>query len=191
MKKIVLNCSHPCFFLTEIPPILLLAIAIAYNGRADNLLKLYPLIIASIAAIIFIALYFFRLILIKTDEVVQIGRFSSRDRAMLDEGKTLILTLMNKNKIKIEVFGSDGQSPAFDWLAGEDAKPVEFYLFRGRALGGARAASKILQFFGTPKDDCLNIINSNDFKKDYEQFTVTTSEVNSNREIRIKFTQTI
>ena len=44
MKKTFLFCTKPLFFLTEIPPVFLLIIAILQNSQADGILKLYPLI---------------------------------------------------------------------------------------------------------------------------------------------------
>ena len=88
MKSIILNCTRPWLFLTEVPPAILLLVSIAYNGYADGLLKLYPLMAAMIASMVFIFLYFFRLIIIKSDEVRQIGKFSSQEKAILKKDKT-------------------------------------------------------------------------------------------------------
>ena len=191
MKKIILNCTRLWLFLTEIPPAILLTVAIIYNKNSDSLLKLYPLIFVMTGVMIFIGMYFFRLIVIKSDEVVQIGRFSSRDKAILNKDKTLILTILPKKRIKIEVYGSDGQAPAFDWLAGSDGRGIEFYLFRGKANGTKKSVGKILEFFGADENDFEEIFNSDSFNKDYDFITVTTNIVNENKEIRIKFNETI
>jgi hypothetical protein len=54
-RKLYLFCTKPVMYLTELPMIILLAIAIAFNDTAGGLLKLYPLIITSIGVIVFIS----------------------------------------------------------------------------------------------------------------------------------------
>ena len=64
MKGIAFFSSRLWVYLTELPVILLLVVAVRNNDAADNVGKLYPLIILLGAVIVFIAIYFFRGVII-------------------------------------------------------------------------------------------------------------------------------
>ena len=56
MRGIAFFSSRLWVYLTELPIILLLVVAVRNNAAADNVGKLYPLIILLGAAIVFIAI---------------------------------------------------------------------------------------------------------------------------------------
>ena len=118
-KKLFFPCTILRPFLVATPLVLVMAAAIRLNDAVDTLVKLYPLIIACGAGIIFTFIYFFRGITVSKDEVRYIGVFSSRDSAVINEGKTLILTLKAKNKVAIDLYGNNGVNAELDWLRGE------------------------------------------------------------------------
>ena len=57
MNGVFLLSTRMRMYLTEIPIIALMAAAIHFNGTADGWAKLYPLIIACGAGIVFIYIY--------------------------------------------------------------------------------------------------------------------------------------
>ena len=181
------------FFWVVIPMAALLAVAIVYNGKAEGLLKFYPLIIFLAGAIIFSLIYFFRLVGLGFDEVRTAGLFSSRERVMINEGKELIVTLLPKRKLQFEIFGNDGVLAELDWLSlDEDGKIPDINLFRAKSIGGKRAVRSILKFYGVPsKDDAAAIIKGD---ASYEDELVRISSKESEiklREIHIYFKKTV
>ncbi len=177
--------------LTELPLIVLLALTVSFNGHVTTPGKLYPLIVTLILGIILILVYLFRLVRISNEEVRSIGRFSSRDSAVLNEGKTLILTVMPKRRLHVAVFGNDGTPPALDWAQSEDYEIPDIFLYREKAVGGARTAKKILEFFDVPRTDAEYAVRDDGFTREYDAITVTSERKNELLEIKIKFTKTI
>ena len=175
MKKTYLFCTELWFYLCEIPPILLLIISIIYNNDSEGLLKFFPLIILSCAAIIFIFLYFFRMIIISFEEIKCIGAFSSKDSAIINKGKTLIITLNRKNKMTVRLHGNIG-TPGFDWAKGEDYKNIGIDLFREKAIGNNRSVKRLLSYFNVPDDDISVFMEEETHEKRYENFIVSKSK---------------
>lgn len=191
MKSVYIFCTKWYVFLTELPLFGLLAASIAYNKHAEGLLKLYPLITALSLGIIFYFLYFFRMISISYDEIRYIGLFSSKDRAVINKDKTVILSFHSLHKIKVRLFGSDGKAPSLDWAQNSDNfTPVDYFLFRGKAVGGFNVATRVLKYFSVPAEDCQAFIKG-DHTAEYENVLVTSATVNGNKEIRIKITKTV
>ncbi len=188
-KQIFFPCTILRPFLVSIPLVLVMAAAIRLNDAVDTLMKLYPLIIACGAAIVFTFVYFFRAILVSKDEVRYIGAFSSRDSAVINEGKTLIFTLKNKNKIAIDLYGNDGVNAELDWLRGETVHDT--YLFRGKAVGGVGALSSVLRFFELPSEDIDRLLDSEELTLEYDDYTVKIGESSGERELRITFKKTL
>ena len=112
MKKLYTFCSKIAVYWIEIPLAILLTLAIIFNSGATNLLKLYPLIVLCSLAIVFVFIFFFRLIELGWDEIRYVGLFSSRDRAVITEGKRLELTLERGGAIKTYLIGNDGKGNA-------------------------------------------------------------------------------
>ncbi len=190
MKKTYLFCTKPHFFLCEIPPIILLIVSIFYNNYSEGLLKLFPLIIFSCAAIVFIFLYFFRMIIISFEEIKCIGAFSSKDNAIINKNKTLILTLHRRNKMTVRLFGSGG-TPGFDWAQGEDYQPINIDLFRERAIGNLSSVKRILSYFEIPLEDIRALEAANEYEKEYENFVLSKSTAEDEITVSISFTNTI
>lgn len=178
-------------YLTELPLVVLLILTIILNEKVTTPGKLYPLMITLILGIIFIFIYLFRLVRISWEEVRSIGKFSSGDSATLNEGKTLILTLSPRRKLHVAVFGNDGTPPALDWAQNDEYEISDIFLYREKAVGGARTAMKILDYFEIPKSDAETIITSNAFYQEYDALTVSTERRNELLEIKIKFTKTV
>ena len=190
MKKFLFfPCTILRPFLVSLPLVLIMAAAIRLNDAVDTPLKLYPLIIFLGGAIIFTFVYFFRAIILTKDEVKYIGLFSSRDRAVINEGKTLIITLKPKHRMKVDLYGNDGVNAELDWLKDENVVR-DTYLFRGSAIGGTSEIDRIFDLFDVPMvGSMLQPLEGTTL--DYEDYTVTTSETDGNLEVRIKFKRTI
>ena len=178
-------------YLTELPLIVLLTLSIRLNSHLTTPGKLYPLIVTLILGIIFIFVYLFRLVRISYEEVRSIGRFSSRDSAILNEGKTLILTVMPRHRLHIAVFGNDGTPPSLDWAMNEEYDIPDIYLYRQRAVGNARTAEKILKFFSVPSSDARDALKCDAFSKEYDAVSLSAERRNEITEIKIKFKKTL
>ncbi len=176
------------FFLGEIPIIFLLVVTIIYNKESTEVLKLYPLIIFLCAAAAFLAIYFFRAIKISFSEIRYIGKFSSKDSAVINAGKTLILRKKNRGSVEVELFGNDGQPPLFS--EGEDSEPIDINLFRGRVIGGETAITKILKFFGANAENAKELIASKS-SFEYENVNISSHNVENGLEIKIFIKNTV
>lgn len=192
MKSKFLFCTKFRYFIGEIPLLLILAAAIYYNNRIDGFFKLYPLIFICAGAIIFIFVYFFRAVSVSFEEIKDIGRFSPRDKAVINKGKTLIITLKKRRKICIELFGNDGKPPFLPSMDenGDSDAPIDINLFRGFVIGSGRVAISLLRFFGVRAEDAQKLIAS-DGEAVYESITVTSSQDSGLRQIKILFTETL
>ena len=153
MKSIYLSCTKLWVYLTVIPPLIIFRLALAFNKHSTGILKFYPLMIVSALAVIFIVVYFFRVISINNDEIRYHGLFSSRDSSVINENKTLVMTLLPRRKIRLELFGDAGEKPAFDWMKSTDVAHRDICLFRGRAVGGKKTIAKILKYFGVSDEE--------------------------------------
>ena len=175
MKKIYLFCTRLLAFWVELPLVLLLVVSIIYNPHAENTFKLYPLMLISAAGIIFFAIYFYRVIEISYAEIRYIGRFTSRDSAMINEGKTLVLTFLGFGKVGIELRGNDGPSElnlTFD----EEDGDMEYSLFRGHAFGGVGTVKKILSYFGVDNESSEKYLHGEFHEGEYEFVTVSSGK---------------
>lgn len=181
------------FFWVLIPMTVLMCIALAFNGYADGLLKFYPLIVFLGACIIFTFVFLFRVVGIGFDEVRTIGLFSSRERAIINEGKTLTVTLLPKRKLLIELFGNDGVLAELDWLTKNDDGTVDdINLFRAKAVGGIKSVRRILKFFGLSQNDISGLLDSRiPYSDDLIEVSTSNESVNNYKQINIKFTATV
>lgn len=191
MKK---QLFYPCTllrpFVVALPMAALLVASILMNDTVDTLLKLYPMIIACSLGIIFTFVYFFKAIVLSKDEIKYIGPFSSRDSAVINEGKTLILTLRKNGKLGLALYGNNGENASLDWLKSETAIR-DIYLFKGKAIGGVGAMSRTLEFFDVPGDDIKMITEHEEASLDYEDYSITASIVEGEKEVRLKFKKTL
>ena len=190
MKKTFLFCTRLYYYWVLLPLIFLLAVCIDSNSDATNLLKLYPLIVLTVLGMVFILIYFFRAIEISYSEIKYLGLFSSRDSAIINEGKTLILTPIGRGRIKVTLFGNDGVLPDFSWAKSTGDSPRDISLFRGKTIGGKRSCRKIMKFFGVDTCD-FNDIFKGGFNKEYDIVSVSSEECPEGTEIRITITKTV
>lgn len=187
MKKRLLFCTDAWFYFIEIPPIVLLVLSCIYTGRVDAVLGLVPLMLVSAASIVFIFLFFLRVISLSFSEVKCKGPFSSRDSAVINEGKKLILTLKRAGRIDVELFGNDGLPPMYGGLD----QPIDIYLFRGKAIGGKRALSRVLRYYGVSKTDIPLILKKDTFSSEYEYITLDSCVREDIRVVTLTFTETV
>ena len=190
MKSIYLLSTKLWVYLTEIPVLILLWVAISSNHLSNDIFKYYPLIIFLCLAVIFIMVYFFRMISISTDEIRYHGLFSSRDSAFIKENRTLVIKLKPNRNIGLELYGDAGVEPPFDWMKSEDAIHRDICLFRGRANGGAGTARRILRYFGVPEDKLEGIAEEGFYFED-DTVRVDAYRKNEISEIHLKFKVTV
>ena len=190
MKNIFLFSTRLRVFLIELPPILLLIPSIIYNGSVKTLMKLYPLIIMLSALIVFIAIYFFRAIIINNEELRTIGLFSTREKAIIKENRSLVVTKLSRRRIRIELFGQndDGQG-TYEWLKNEE--PVEINLFRVKANGTSKTVAKILRYFEADSETVNALLLNDNFLFDTEKVSFTSSIVKEAKTVKILFKETI
>jgi len=190
MKKTYISATPPLMLLTTLPLIAVLVLSIIFNDSVDKIPKLYPLIIVSALGIIFTLIYLLRFIVISNEEIKMVGLFSSKDKSIINKNKTLILTVREKGRLIVTLYGNDGARPALDWAQGEDYEPIDINLFREKAEGKERSAKRVLKYFDVPKEDIDEIFRSDSFKKDYDSFTVSLEKGEDFRAVKIKFTKT-
>ena len=191
MKKIILFSTRWTMYLTEVPVLILLYFAIRYNSEVDLLVKLYPLIIALIGGAIYIFIYLFRLVEISYDMIKSTGPYSSREKALITEDKTLVITMMKRKKLKLELFGHDETPPMLDWAIDKDYANIEVNLFRDRAIGGQGTVRRILKYFDIGDEDITAVLNNESHKASYKSLELSSEKRNDIREIKIKFTETL
>ena len=192
MKKFTfIFCTKPQMFLSEVPVILLAALAISLNDTVETVPKLYPLIILSILFAVFIFLYFFRVIIITEECVRTVGLFSSRDSVILNEGKTLILTKKAHGNMGVAVFGNDGTPPSLDWAKNEEHELLDIFLYRERAVGADGAIRRVLTYFAVPSVDIDLLLSEKSFTKEYKSFIVSSEKKEDITEVKVKFTETL
>jgi hypothetical protein len=178
-------------YLTEAPLAVIFILTLIFNSSASGLLKLYPLMLASLSAIVFILVYLFRFVTVSVEEIKIFGLFSSRDKAIINKGKTLILSRSKKGVCTVTLFGNDGERPMLDWTQGEDYVPVDINLFRERIYGGRRSFKRILRFFGVSPEDTESILSKECDSLDYGDFKVLKDTAEGREEIRIYFNETL
>ena len=192
MKKKYLFCTNPLIYLIELPVILLFVIALRYNKYSEGYAKFYPLLIFLGLAMCFIFIYFFRMISISFEEIRYHGLFSSRDHADIDDGKELIITLLPKRKIRVELFGNDGSLPELSWIKPEEnTKPIDIFLFRGKAIGAKRRVLSILRYFEVNEEDALKVFESEAFQGEYELVSLESKKEEDKITVRLKIKETV
>ena len=192
MKATYIFASRLRAFWVLVPMSVILMLSIRFNNESDGLVKLYPLILFSIGAIIFTFVYMFRFISVSYSEIKYIGRFTSRDSATVNAGKTLVIDLLERNRVSIQLWGNEGYNPEIKWLTNENGEVSDVCLFRGKAYGRENVAVKLLTYFGiTDTTDIDRILNEDGFNKSYENVTVTSLTELEHRQIRVKFDKTV
>ena len=192
MKPIYLPASRLRAYWVLLPMSVVLTLSFKFNSTLENLLKLYPLIIFTIGAIIFTFIYLFRFIAISYSEIKYVGRFTIRDSATVNEGKTLVIDILDKKRVGIKLYGNEGYNPDIKWLVNDDGQVDDICLFRGKAYGNEGVAIRILSYFGVESsEDIASILESDGFTRTYENVTVTSLTENEHRQIKIRFDKTV
>ena len=191
MKPIYLFASRLRSFWVLLPMSIVLTLSLKYNDSTQTLLKLYPLIVFMIGAIAFTFVYFFRFISISYSEIKYIGRFTSRDSVSINEGKTLVIDILNKGRVAVKLYGNEGYNPEIKWLTNDSGEAGDICLFRGRAYGNEGVAIRILMHLGVNEEDLDRILSEDGFKSTYENVTVTSLTEDSHRQIKIRFDKTV
>ena len=192
MKPIYIFAARLRALWVLLPMAVVLSQSIRFNDHADGAVKLYPLIICTVGAIIFTFIYYFRFIAISYSEIKYIGRFTTRDSATVNAGKTLVIEMLEKKRISIRLYGKEGYNPEIKWLTNEDGECEDICVFRGRAYGNKNVAIRILNHFGIKDSEDIDaIFAEEDFTKTYENVTVSTVTENEHKNIRIKFDKTV
>ncbi len=188
MKKRILFATEPWFYLTEVPLIWLMILLIRHHADAAGVLKYYPLEIVTVAGIAFIAVYFTRFLTVGYDEVRMHGLFSSRDRAVLVKGKTLIFTKLSRRRFSVEVFGNDGEVAALEWL--KDEAPRDITQLREKVLGNEGTVASLLAFFSVPKEDIDLFFAEEPAAREYPLVSVSSSFENEKRVVKVFLKET-
>ena len=196
MKPIYIYASRLRAFWVLVPMTVVLVLSLAFNGDVDGALKLYPLIVFTVGAIIFTFVFHFRFIAISYQEIKYIGRFTSRDSATVNEGKTLVIELMEKNRVSIRLYGNEGYNPEIKWLTNENGEHGDICLFRGKAYGNGKygrelIAMRILDYLGVSAKHIDDILSDETYSATYENVSVRCLCENGNRQIRIRFDKTV
>ena len=191
MKPIYIFASRLRALWVLLPMSIVLTLSLRFNDGVDSALKLYPLIIFSIGAIIFTFVYYFRFVAISYSEIKYIGKFTSRDSAGINAGKTLVIELMEKGRINIRLYGNEGYNPDIKWLTNTEDESGDICLFRGRVYGKKGIAERILRHFDIDAADIDTVLANDGFSKTYENVTVTTETENDNKQIKIRFDKTV
>ncbi len=188
-KKVILSSTAWWAFWVELPLIALLVWAICVNGAVEGALKLYPLILVVVVSIVFVAVFLIRLVELTYSEIKTIGRFSSRDSAIINEGKRLNLKLLERGRVSIMLIGRD-DTPGIDWMT-DDGRAPELPLFRGKVYGGKGAIKSVLKYFGIKSDDIASILSQKRFSQSYQDFSIYTEHPEDGLEVNIHFDKTI
>ena len=189
MKPLYIYASRLRAFWVLLPMSIVLTLSVRYNQSVSGLLKLYPLIIFMIGAIAFTFVFLFRFISISYSEVRYIGRFTSRDAVKINEGKSLVIEILEKHRVSIRVYGNEGYNPDIKWLSDGDK---DVCIFRGKVFGNEQIAARILAYFDVPMGDIDEMIASEDnFTGKYENVSVSSETVDSHLQITVYFDKTL
>lgn len=192
MKRITFFSTRLWVYLFDLPIIALLTAALLLQRRDTSLLRFIPLEILLFACIIMLPVYFFRAVTVSRDEVRDRGFFSARDRAVMNRGKTLILTLSTRRRLGIALFGNDGQTPALDWLKNDpNYVPMDIYLFRANTLGGRRRVRRLLTLLDLSGEDADALLSLSAPIRETDTVRATVEKKNEICEIRLYFKETL
>ena len=189
-KAIYFFCTKLRMFLSVIPLGFMLAVCIIYNDELKTPIKLYPLIIALSLFILFIFVYFFRMVSVSTEEIRAIGLYSSKEVCIVQKGRTVVFTVRSKNRLRIELFGKE-DSPVFDWMKEGDFGNDDIRLFSERAIGGQRSVGRFLKYLNISSEDIEKVFSEEDIRCEYRDYEITTSVVNEEKKVSIFFINTI
>ncbi len=186
MKGIFLFCTKLKVYLIELPLVIMLGLAIHYNGDSTETFRFYPLIIMLALGILFIAVYFFRGVYITSDEISDVGFFSARESELIKKNSTVMITVRGKGKLNVDVW-SHSDEPAFDWMKKDSDVTRDVRIYHSVALGGKKTAAKILSFFGVDEASAAEFAVTDGVDITDQKIRVTTEKKHDTFEIKIKF----
>jgi hypothetical protein len=190
MKSLILFCTKLRLFLTELPPLILLLLAIKFNDKQESVIKLYPLIILMGLVIIFIALYLFKIMVITNEQIKMIGLFSSREKVILAKDKTVSITVLKGGRVRIDVLELSSNPPVYAWIKSEG--PREIRLFSEKANGGLKVAKRIIKHFGVDAKATELMLKDDEYEFEDNTFKLSVSKNEEGRkEIRLFFKETV
>lgn len=185
MKSIHFFCTKLRYFWTEIPLVAMLVISIYFNNAAKNaadqtawdamgVFKLYPFIIVCAAAVIFVLLYFFRMVSLSFQQVKDIGLFGDKDDATVEEGRYLLLTKKKGHTTELSLHCIDTE-PALAWAKREpNEEPLVVRLFHSKLVGYRRPCRRILKYYGCSSADIEQVFACNGFAREYEKVGISS-----------------
>ena len=191
MKPLYIYASRLRAFWVLLPMSIVLMLATRYNNSSSQLLKLYPLIIFTIGAMIFTFVFLFRFISISYSEIKYIGRFTSRDSVSINAGKTLVVEMLEKGRVSIRLYGNEGYNPEIKWLTSAEDENADICIFRGKVYGNENIAARILLHFGADASDIDRLLSDDSFSVSYENVSVVSLTECSHRVIKIHFEKTV
>ncbi len=178
-------------FLTELPFMAILALAIIYNPYATGWVKLYPLIAIMAAAIVFSNIFLYRAVSLSRCKIKDVGLFSPRDYTTLSAGNSIRLLPLSRGKVKIYVYAQAGL-PELDWMREQTTNPDEICTYRGKAQGGTRTVARALEYFDVPSGEIEKILRGENFSGDYDECTVSIHKnAEEKTEYHIKLKRTV
>ena len=194
MKKVFIFGTKLRMFLCELPLLFFFVASIIFNDSTDKDVApvgLYPLIIALGCGMVFMLVYLFRGIVVSGESIRSIGLFSSRDKAIVNKDKTIVLTLRPKHKIKVELFGKD-DAPKLDWAINDDTVDrSNVNLYRDIAVGAEGTVKRVLASFDIPKEKAKEIISSERYEGEFSLISVSKSKTEHGDTYSIKLLKTV
>ena len=107
----------------------------------------------------------------------------------INEGKSLVIEVLEKNRVSIRVYGNEGYNPDIKWLSDGDK---DVCIFRGKVFGAEEIAARILNYFDVPSEDIEEMIASEDnFTGKYENVSVSSETVDSHLQVTVHFDKTV
>ena len=174
----------------EIPLVLLLIWILNDNNKVEGILKLYPLLIMTIAAMIFVVVFFLRFVKISYAEIRAVGPFSSKDSVIINAGKVIKLVKQSFGKVQLSVIGHD-VACGLEWMKPED-RIRDITLFKSVVYGGDLAIKYILSYYGANAADLDELVKREELSKKYDFITVTVGVgENGAKEYTIRIDETI
>ena len=174
-------CTRLSYFLTLIPLILLLAVTIANHDSSTELLKFYPLEIATVAGIGVTFLYFFRTATLTPRTIKKFGVFSEREAHAFAVGETLMLLLDERGYLHLTVEGED-DAPALSWCKSDRRHRV---LFRTRVTFASASAAATLSLFALERQAIDSALGKEDFTYENDRVSLTAQTTEHGRRIAL------
>ena len=190
MKKFtLLSHTRARTFLNLLPSLAIMTLAIIFNRYADGPVKLWPLIIFMGGITVFLALFLLRVLYLSVEEMRMFGPFTSRDRAVIKKDTSIVMTVREDGKVKIELMDDKGGAPVFDWM--KESATADVCLMRETVWGGIGAIERVLKFYGVENEEIERLISEKSYEKTLDSFIISCKRGEDTREVKISFTATL